>query len=119
MTKLGWLKHAFAVDTTDGEPISPEMSALLDRVADEVKRRRLDLPAQMFLEMSRPLNRISAQVLHFFHPIASCLFSGRDLQLWAEFLERRDAIDELIARLDKNSADLADEVRSSSSEHEV
>jgi hypothetical protein len=119
MTRLGWLKHAFAVDASTDEAVSDETSALLDRVVDEVKRRRLELPALMVLEMSRPLNNLSAQVLHFFHPIASCLFRPHDLRLWAAFLERSDSVNVLIARLEKSPRDQSVSPSSSSPERPV
>lgn len=103
MTRLGWLRHAFAVDTTQGEAVCAQTSALLDLLVHEVKRRRLEVPALMFLEMSRPLNRLSAATLSFFQPLASCLFSSRDLSLWVAYLERSDAIDGLILRLERGA----------------
>lgn len=65
---MNWLKHAFAIDGPEGEPTGEE-TALVDRLCREVVRRRLTVPAMVFLEVSRPLNTLGAQALHFFTPL--------------------------------------------------
>ncbi len=103
MTPLSWLKNAFALDASPGSEVSPEVDALLNRLICEVMRRKLEVPALMLLEMGRPLGNLSAQVLHFVQPIAGCLFNANELQFWASFLERSDALKLLADRLESQA----------------
>ncbi|SFI63349.1 hypothetical protein [Planctomicrobium piriforme] len=90
--KFDWLKHAFAVNP-HGSPPTDEQRQLVEQLAREIVRRRLTMPALAFLEMSRPLNFLGAQAMHFFAPIVTTLFDGPTYEQFAKFLERRDSID--------------------------
>jgi hypothetical protein len=93
-------KHAFAVN----EPLPPlteEVKTMVDRLAREVVRRHLTTPALMFLEMSRPMNYLGAQAMHFFTPMVSALFGGERYEEFARFLERRDALEIIAAQIEK------------------
>ncbi|MCE2885499.1 MAG: hypothetical protein LW806_11455 [Planctomycetaceae bacterium] len=96
-----FLRNAFALD--DGKPCepSPEQRAVLERVADEVARRRMTSTAIAFLEMSRPLHGVGAATIHFLTPIASCLANPLSLKHFAEFLEKRGSIDLLASMLEE------------------
>jgi hypothetical protein len=94
-----WLNHAFAIER-DFSPTDEEL-ALAERLCREIVRRELVLPALAFLEMSRPLNYVGAQALHFFTPILSTLFDRQQCCRAAEFLERRGSIDWLCKRLEE------------------
>ena len=89
---MQWLKHAFAVDPPGpAEPTEAQKQAI-DRVAGEVVRRGLATPTLMALEMSRPLNFIGAQAMHFFTPFVSVFANSKGYHHFAEFLELRGAI---------------------------
>ena len=89
---MQWLKHAFAVDPPGpAEPTDAQREAI-DRIVDEVIKRRLATPTLMALEMSRPLNFIGSQALHFFTPFVSVFANTRGYRHFAEFLELRGAI---------------------------
>ncbi len=64
----------------------------------------MQIPAITFLEMSRPLNRVAAQVLFFFYPVASLALTGDDYNRFAQFLEKSGSIDYLCRRLEDLSA---------------
>lgn len=99
-----FLRNAFALD--DGKPCepSPDERAVLDRVVDEVVRRRLSAPALAFLEMSRPLNVVGAAAIHFFTPIAAVLANPLHLRRFADFLERRGSVDHLCRMIERAEA---------------
>ena len=98
---MNWFKHAFAVDpTADVEPTERER-ALVDRLCREVVRRRMTEPALWTLMMSRPLNYIPSQAMHFFAPIATVLFNADDYRCFSTFLERRDSFDVLCRTLER------------------
>ncbi len=97
---MRWLRHAFAVDPPG--PARPDEAdrILVDRVCAEVVRRRLTAPALLLLEMSRPLNYLSAQALHALHPFLSVLGNANDVDRLARFLERRGSIEYVTDRLE-------------------
>ena len=58
----------------DTEYTPEEQEKLLDRVAEQVVRRRLEMPAAMFLEMHRPLRFFAGQGLLLASPLLGALF---------------------------------------------
>ena len=56
-------------------------------------------PALMMLEMSRPLNYVSAQFLHFVQPFLVLIADAREYKAFTEFLEQRGSIDYICGRL--------------------
>ncbi|MFV0444638.1 MAG: hypothetical protein ACK5Q5_13795 [Planctomycetaceae bacterium] len=95
-----WLQHAFAIDSESAEP-TPDEQRVLEQVCQELVRRRLTTAAVAFLEMARPLNYLGSQSLHFFSPLISAVTQGNDHQHLAALLERRDAIDRMLQRIEE------------------
>jgi hypothetical protein len=104
---MNWFRHAFALDPP--APLTPteEERTIVDRLCRIVVRRRMAVPAIAFLEMSRPLNRIAAQTLVFFEPVASVALTGDDYNRFARFLERSGSIDYLCRRIEDLAAQAA------------
>lgn len=93
-------RHAFAVDTGE-EEFTPEEVALLEKIAREVVKRRLETPALMFLESVRPLNFLGNQVMVFFQPIANFVVSPVEYERLNKILERRKSIPTLMDMIEK------------------
>jgi len=93
------LQNAFSLSSPFGPP-TDEHKQLVDLLAQEIVRRHLTTPALGVLEMSRPLNFLGAQAMHFFTPMMSALFDTRTYETFAKFLERRDAIDVIAERIE-------------------
>lgn len=92
------IRHAFAIeDAASFEPTEREAAAA-EKVCREIVRRRMTVPAVMLLEMSRPLNYLGAQALHFFQPFGTVLIEPGSWETFANFLERRGSV-EYLARL--------------------
>ena len=102
---MQWLKHAFAVDPPGPAEPTPEQQAAVDKVCAEIVRRHLTTPALLFLEMSRPLNFLGAQALHFFAPFVSVLTDAEGHRHFAAFLERRGSVDYLCRRMEELEAE--------------
>jgi hypothetical protein len=85
---------------------------LLERICREVVRRRLTTPALFTLEMSRPLNYVSAQFLHFIQPIATVVANKNEYENLTRFLEQRGSIDYLCGRLESLEARCTEKERS-------
>jgi hypothetical protein len=88
-----WLKHAFAVEPRGPAEPTPEQQAVVEKLCHEVVRRQLTTPALMFLEMSRPLNFVGSQALHFFAPFIAAVTDAEGHRHLAAFLEHRGSID--------------------------
>jgi len=98
---MNWFRHAFALDPPGpAEPTDAERP-IVDRVCLAIVRRHLTVPALAFLEMSRPLNSVAAQAIHFFSPVLSALVTGDEHRRFAEFLDRRGSIDYLCRRIEQ------------------
>lgn len=95
-----WLAHAFAIETNPPPP-TPQQTEAAEKVCREVVRRKLTPAAIVFLETARPLNYLGAQTMQFFAPMLTVLVEPESYQAFATFLERRDAIDWLLKKLEE------------------
>lgn len=97
------LRHAFALQP-EGQPLTAEDQALLDKVASAIVQRRMAGPAILFLESAGPMNFLGSQALHFLTPILDLTCDAREIEQAASLLERRDAIPRLIDLIEAKSA---------------
>ncbi len=97
---MRWLKHAFAIERPDSVQPNEQQRAVIDQLCREIVRRRLTTPALMFLEMSRPLNYVGSQALHFFMPFISAVSDAQAPKHLAEFLEQRGSIDYICRQIE-------------------
>lgn len=97
---MNWLKHAFAVESPGVAEPTEAQRVVVERLCREVMRRRLKTPALLLLEMSGPMNYVSAQLLHFFQPMLSFLTNAAEYQAFTEFLEQRGSIAYISRRLE-------------------
>jgi hypothetical protein len=91
--------------------LSAEQIALFERLADRVVRRRLTVPAVLFLESVRPLNYIGSQAMVFFSPFVHALFDTRQYELIREALERRETLGYLCDVLEAQESIILDRER--------
>jgi len=98
---LDWLKHAFAIEKEGPLEPTDAQKALVDRLCRQVVARGLTAPALVFLESTRPLNYVSAQVLQFFTPILSAVAEPQACQDLALFLEHRGSVDYVCRRIEE------------------
>ncbi|MEO1999501.1 MAG: hypothetical protein ABGZ17_30010, partial [Planctomycetaceae bacterium] len=90
---------AFAIEPQGPAEPDPEQRTLIDRLCREIVKRRLTTPALAFLEMSRPLNYMSSQLLHFLAPLISAVSNAQGHRRLADFLEHRGSIDFICDRI--------------------
>jgi len=95
-----WCAHAFAVQGED-EPLSARERALVERLAVLVVRRRMVVPTIVLLECARPLSFLGSQLLQFVKPFATVVFDADEYESLARLLERREAVDLLMAAVDE------------------
>ncbi len=94
------LNHAFAIDPAGASEPTEEQARIIYRLCREIARRRLTAPALLYLEISRPLNYVGSQFLHFIRPILAVMLDTSSLERFASFLEKRGSVDTLVARLE-------------------
>ena len=97
---IDWLKHAFAVDPPGPAEPTDAQHDCVEKLCVEVVRRHLSTPALIFLEMSRPMNFIGAQALHFFAPLIYAVTDADGHRHFAAFLEHRGSIDYICRRIE-------------------
>ncbi len=89
-------------------PIGPEDQALLDRLAARVIELHMEVPAILALESGKPLSVLAGQAMIFFEPFVQALFSLPDYRRFAALVERREAIEALLVRIEERSAAVRD-----------
>ncbi len=97
---MGWLRHAFAVRVDGAEQLTAAEEALVERFCRALVRRRLTAAAMVALETVRPLSGLAAQALYFLSPLLSLVVSPNQIDQWAAFLQRPDALEILCQRLE-------------------
>jgi len=107
-----WIRHAFATQPPGPAQPTEAQRLLVDRLCREIVRRRMSAPAYVILEMGRPLNYLSAQLMHFFQPFLTVLADATAYDQIAVFLEQRGSIDYISDRLRVLEAEAAHPARS-------
>lgn len=98
------LKHAFRVGgAQEDNSLNEKEQALVTRLAEIIRKKRLTTPAIMFLECMQPLNYIGSQAMVFFRPFLTFFFSSSDYDLLQGILEKRGAIKRIIEELENIS----------------
>ena len=88
----------------EAEVTPEERDRILDRVALEVTRRRLEVPAVLALELHRPLTFLGSQALIVFTPLLGPAFGLENLQKVSKLLEDRANLDRLMDRIEDLAA---------------
>jgi hypothetical protein len=88
---------------SETRPLEAADLELLDRVAGRVVELRLEVPAILTLESIRPLAFVAGQSLVFFQPLVQAFLRVRDYERFAALVERREALDELAARIERRA----------------
>jgi len=95
-----YIKHAFSF--SDGlNEVTEDDYNLLDRLAGFVVRRKMAVPATMFLESVWPLNFVGSSIMSFFRPTLGFLFNRFEYERIEKLLEKRCSIKLLIDRIEK------------------
>ncbi|HTQ08443.1 MAG TPA: hypothetical protein VMI31_00080 [Fimbriimonadaceae bacterium] len=96
------------------DPLTEEKrDELLDRAALEIRKRKMEVPAILFLEMHKPLAYVGSQALVVFAPFLIPFVGFDNLNNYSLLLSERGNVELLIQRLEKRGDDAAktEEVR--------
>lgn len=98
---MSFFRNMWSLETERLDPdTATRMDALVDRLATEVVRRRLAVPAIVVLESARPLTFVGNQALVFLEPLVRTFLSAPDYDLFVKLLEDRDRVEGLIAAIE-------------------
>jgi hypothetical protein len=86
-----------------GESVQEQNQQLLDKLAQQIDRWGLTLPALLFLQVTRPLSFIASQGLLLCQPVLSFFYDTPRIADYADLLADRANIDRLVARLESDS----------------
>ncbi len=92
------LKHAFALGPGNGG--NDALPACLERLAEQIVERRMEVPAMVVLETLTPLNFLAAQGAAALMPLLSAVMDVRDWEEAAVALEDRGTLRRLIERIE-------------------
>ncbi len=95
-------------DDSNKQPIPEDEDRVMEKTAKWVVRRRMSVPAILFLESIKPLNYIGSQALVFFEPIVQTIFSIGDYDTFRSAMERRENVENLLRKIEKYDAILYD-----------
>lgn len=95
-----WLRNAFAIKSAESVPLTPRQEEIVDRLAAKVVEWKMAVPAILFLESVKPLNYVGSQVLVFFAPIVTTVFSTADYAELTGILEHRGNLEVLLKRIE-------------------
>ncbi|MFN3533392.1 MAG: hypothetical protein ACK41Q_12930 [Candidatus Brocadia sp.] len=87
--------------------------ALILKLVTVIKKRRLTVPATMFLECAQPLNYIGSQMMVFFRPFLTYFFTQAEYDLFQGILEKREGVKKIIEELEKTGIHRKEEERGS------
>lgn len=87
-------------DPWDEDLTDEETDRLLERVAAEVRRRRLETPAILALELHRPLAGLGSGALVVLAPFAGPLFGPDNVRDLSRLLRKKGNVEKLLERLE-------------------
>lgn len=80
-----------------------EKNDLIERLANEVLKRKLETPAVIFLEMNRPLSRITANAMIVFSPFLAPIVGTQNVHNYSRLLMDPANVETLIQRIESGA----------------
>jgi hypothetical protein len=78
-----------------------ETEALLDRAAAEIRKRKLEAPAVLTLEMHKPLAYVGSHAIVAFSPFLVPFFGYQNINDYSRLLSKKEKIEKLLQRLER------------------
>ena len=86
------------------EDLTPEQEeVLLDKIENEIVKRKLQVPAIMFFEMNKPLANIAGHFALATSPFLVPIIGYQNVNDYSQLLSKRDNVEKLIVRLEQSS----------------
>lgn len=81
-----------------------EEEALIDKAAEQIVKRRMEVPAVLFLEMHKPLSFVASQAAVVFAPFIVPLMGYENAQNYTRLFQKRENVERLIRRIETMAA---------------
>lgn len=82
-----------------------ETDKLIDKAADMIRKRKLELPAMLFFESHKPLAFVGANTAVTFAPFLVPFLGFDNVNDYSRLFSKRENIEELLNRLDQKEGD--------------
>jgi hypothetical protein len=96
---------------TDVEVTDEERDALVEKWAQKIVGRGLEMPVVLFLEMHKPLSFLASQGLIITMPFLGAFVGPETIAKYSKLLEDRQNIERLIQRIEELAAEKSEEKR--------
>ncbi len=80
--------------------LDPVKTEVLDKIADFIVKKNLDVLAVMTIESLRPLHNLGSQFMLFFEPFITILVKPEKIQAFREAMEESKYIDYILDRIE-------------------
>jgi hypothetical protein len=91
---------------SDLSEVGPERAKeLLARIANQVVKRKLTVPAIMFIESVKPLSFVGSQALIFMQPIVQAFLNRKEYDEFAVLMEDRENVELLLQEIERQEAE--------------
>lgn len=89
------------LDLWDKELSDEECEELIEKAAAEIERRKMVVPATLFIEMHRPLSYIGSQAAIVFSPFLVPFLGFDSVNNYSRLFAKRETADRLLRRLEE------------------
>jgi hypothetical protein len=90
----------------DGQMPSPErQKELLEKIANQIVKRKLTVPAIMFFESIKPLSFVGSQALVFLQPMVQAFLNRREYDEITLMMEERENVEKLLCEIERQEAE--------------
>ncbi|HXH61780.1 MAG TPA: hypothetical protein VNI20_10535 [Fimbriimonadaceae bacterium] len=91
-----------------------ETAELISKVADEVHKRKLEVPAILFFEMHKPISRLAGNAMIFFAPFIAPFVGIDNVHNYSRLLMESSNVERLIQEIeDRESESKSEEAQAS------
>lgn len=94
-----------------------EVTALIEKVAEWVVRRRLETPATLYLEAHKPFSHLGSQMLLVGTPFMAPIFGMNQVDQWYHLMEKSENVDRLIQRIEELMAEMTNNSKQANMKH--
>ena len=105
-------RHAFSMNTEADEYNEDDMK-LIERVANEIVKRQMAVPALLFLESIKPITFLGSQALIFLRPfvVAATYGKSSNYERFALLMEKREGVERFIEAIENLENKRMDDIR--------
>ena len=88
-------------DKEFSEELQEDELELFDRIAVEIAKRQMTVPALMLLEGFKPLNWIGSQIMLLLEPMTVYMLNIKELQVLRRAFQKRDSMEVFAKKIEE------------------